>query len=321
MLKKFTTTQLLILLVVLGGLVAVVKMSSSFKSERTFRDVLVQIDSSKVTEIYIVPKKKAGEEKPDVKLYKEGPTWRVDLPTGKTAVVGTDQIAGMIDQLESIKPKRLASKKEEKWTDYEVTGETATHLKVKEGGETTLDMYIGKFSFQQQPQSMTTYVRLEGDIETYAVDGFLDATFNRDANSFRDKQIVKDDWKNWTSVSCISPTTGMYELSKDGTGNWLLNGAPADSTKVTRTLTQMGNLFGGEFVDGFQPSGGGAYELNIESSSAGTITVKGYALDSANVVLHSSLNPDGYFDGKGGLTDRVFVGPDKFMNLELAPEL
>lgn len=312
MLKKFSTTQLLILLVILGGIVAVVKMSASLKSERTFRDVLVEIDSSQVTEILIMPKQTEGP-KPEVRLYKDDQTWRVDLPTGKTVVVGNDQINGMIQQIEAIKPKRLASKKEEKWTDYEVAEENGTRVKVKQGSETTLDIFIGKFSFQQQPQSMTTYVRLAEDVETYAVDGFLSATFNRDANSFRDKQLVKDDWKNWTSISSISPTAGMWQLAKDQTGSWALNGAPADSTKVTQTLPQLANLFGSEFVDGFTPSGNAAYELTIESASAGTITVQGFALDTATVVLHSSLNPDAYFDGKGGLVDRVFVGADKFL--------
>ena len=312
MLKKFTITQLLILLMILGGIVAVVKMNASLNSERTFRDVLVEIDSSKVSEILIIPKQNEGP-KPEVKLYKDDLTWRVDLPTGKTVIVGNDQINSMIEQIEAIKPKRLASKKEEKWTDYEVSDETGTRVKVKEGGETTLDIFIGKFSFQQQAQSITTYVRLAEDVETYAVDGFLSATFNRDANSFRDKQIVKDDWKNWSRVSCISPATGMWELAKDQSGNWALNGVPADSTKVTQSLPQMANLFGSEFVDGFTPSGNAAYELTIESSSAGTITVRGFALDSANVVINSSLNPDGYFDGKGGLVDRVFVGVEKFL--------
>lgn len=54
---------------------------------------------------------------------------------------------------------------------------------------------IGKFAFQQ-PRSMSTFVKLAGDIDIYEVEGFLDMIFNKTSNDFRDETIIKSDRKN-----------------------------------------------------------------------------------------------------------------------------
>ncbi|MDZ7624223.1 MAG: hypothetical protein U5J96_07255 [Ignavibacteriaceae bacterium] len=75
------------------------------KSERTFRDVLVNIDTSAVTEILIYPKSQSHKE---VKLYKDKDEWRVTLPSGGNAKVANQRISDLFTQLEAIKPKRLS---------------------------------------------------------------------------------------------------------------------------------------------------------------------------------------------------------------------
>ncbi|MCW8810839.1 MAG: hypothetical protein OQK64_07780, partial [Ignavibacteriaceae bacterium] len=71
------------------------------KNERTFREVLVDIDTTAVTEILIYPK---SQEHKEVKLFKDGENWQVTLPSGKTAKVPDQKIRDVLKQLLAIKP-------------------------------------------------------------------------------------------------------------------------------------------------------------------------------------------------------------------------
>ena len=87
------------------------------KTERTFREVLVDIDSSAVTEILIYPKSQNHKE---VKLFKDKDGWRVTLVSGGSAKVADQRITSLFGQLLAIKPKRLAARDESKWNELQV---------------------------------------------------------------------------------------------------------------------------------------------------------------------------------------------------------
>ena len=73
------------------------------KNERTFRQVLVDIDTISVTEILIYPKSQNHQE---VKLFKSDDGWKVNLASGKTANVSDKRISYLYIQLLAILPKK-----------------------------------------------------------------------------------------------------------------------------------------------------------------------------------------------------------------------
>jgi hypothetical protein len=245
------------------------------KNERTFRQVLVDIDTTGVTQILIYPK---SQEHKEVKLFKEGKNWMVTLPSGKNAKVPDQKIRDVFEQLESIKPNRLAARDESKWNELQVDS-TGTRVKVYEGSKLALDIVLGRFSFQQ-PRSMNTFVRLYNDKDVYEVNGFLDMTFNQGAKVFREGTILKSDYNNWQQLQFSYPADSSFQLTK--TNNKFI-----DDIKIDTTSTPT-------------------FSLNISTNDLQFIKVEGFQ-SKESILIHSSQNPEAWFDGTS-LMKTVFVG-------------
>lgn len=193
--KKSNKTLWIIFAILLVATILIFTTEST-KNERTFKKDIVSIDTSSVTEILIYPKSSMGTE---VKLTKINNSWNVVLESGKQYLVPRAKIKNLLNQILAIKPKRLASRSKQKFNEYEVNDSLATRIIVNEGSNEVLNLIIGKFAFQQ-PRSMSTFVRLADDTDIYEVDGFLDMTFNKSADNFRDETIIKSDKNKWNTL-------------------------------------------------------------------------------------------------------------------------
>jgi hypothetical protein len=278
------------------------------KNERTFRDVLVDIDTSAVTEILIYPKSQNHKE---VKLFKDKDGWYVTLPSGGNAKVDAQRMSSLFAQLLAIRPKRLAARDESKWNELQVDS-TGSRVKVFQDSKLKLDLVIGRFSFQQ-PRTMNTFVRLFNDKDVYEVDGFLDMTFNQGANIFRDGTVIKSDFNNWQQIRFNYPADSSFQLVKSG-NSWLVNGKAADSLKTANYLIRLANLSNNNFIDDIKINSATVptYSLNITTSDLKFIEIKGYR-DSTSYIIQSSQNPEAWFDGSS-LSKNIFVGKSAFLS-------
>jgi len=272
------------------------------KNERTFRDILVNIDTTAVNEILIYPKSQNHKE---VKLFKEKENWRVTLSGNKSALVPGKRMTDVFNQLLAIKPQRLAARGEDKWSEFQVDS-TGSKVIVKQGDKVVLDLIIGRFSFQQ-PRSMLTYVRLSNDADVYVVDGFLDMTFNKGANIFRDAAIINDEFSNWNQLQFIYPSDSSFTLAKSG-NDWLINGMKTDSLNTFNFLNRLSRLTDTKFIDDFSPENPAApvYKLNITTEDFQFIEINGYK-ENKRYVISSSQNPEAYFDGNSAGAS-IFIG-------------
>jgi hypothetical protein len=302
MFQKISNKLLTVIFIVLALIVIFLFVFDGGKNERTFREVLVDIDTSKVSEILIYPKSQNHKE---IKLYKENAGWRVTLPSGSNARVSDQRISSLFAQLVAIKPNRLAARDEDKWTELQVDS-TGSRVKVFEDSKLALDLVIGRFSFQQ-PRTMNTFVRLFNDKDVYEVDGFLDMTFNQGANIFRDGTVIKSDFNNWQQLQFNYPADSSFQIVKS-TNGWLLNGIMTDSMKTTNYLSRLANLSNNNFIDDVKdyPTTQPTFSLNITTKDLKFIEVKGY-LDSTLFLIHSSENPEAWFDG-ASLSKSIFIG-------------
>ena len=305
MLSNLSNKKLLVIFGILLIVVVVFFISDSNKEERTFKSTLVDIDTTSVTAVKIYPKKTNHEE---VSLIKNNDSWSVTLDNGKIVSVSDSKMKNLFNELLAIKAKRLAARGESKWNELQVDT-TGTRVAVYEGSDKVLDIVIGKIRFQQ-PRSVSTYVRLTDDQDVYEVDGFLEMSFNQDANYFRNSTIIKDDFNNWSRLSFEYPADSSFQVAKQG-DNWFLNGSKTDSAKTVSTLRQLANISGSEFVD-TSFSGAIPYKLTIDSEKLGEIVIEGY-VSGGKKYIHSSQNPEAVFDvTKNKLFDRVFISKSKF---------
>ena len=309
MFNKISSKTLTIIFVVLLIFAAIYIYYDSSHEERSFKNDIVNIDTAKVTSISIYPKATNHKE---VKIFKEGKNWQVQLANNNSVHAEDSKIINLLNQLSEIKANSVAAQDESKWSEFKVDS-SGTRVKVFEGNNNSLDITLGKFSYQQQPRSMTTFVRVKGDKNVYEVNGFLEFSFNQKPDYFRNNTIVNDDDSHWNRLTFTYPDSS-YQMTKDTTNHWVINKITVDSSKAVNFLRTLSHLSGTDFVDNPDQSllNRAAHTLTIGSSALGAITISAYT-DSTNYLIHSSQNPDAYFNGKTNkLWEKIFVGKNYF---------
>ncbi|MBN2347656.1 MAG: DUF4340 domain-containing protein [Bacteroidales bacterium] len=320
MLNKIKLSTLLFIFIILLVLVSVLLLHDSKKGDRSFRSDLVEMDTAKVTSIIIIPR--SDKDQP-VKIKKQGSGWKVTVEA-KDYNADKNSINSMLSSLTELKSLRVAATDKSKWESFEVNDSLATRVQIKAGKKKITDIYIGKF-FYKQPQNpnpysrnqmgkMTTYVRLQGDKEVYAVDGFLSMIFNRKAGDFRDKTVIMSNKSDWSRLTFTYPADSSFILYNES-GRWMIDGILADSANVVNYLNKISRLSSSEFADNQQPLNASPdFKLSVEGASP--IQVKAYAAaDSLNAYLvSSSMNEGVFFNGiKDGLMDKLFIGKSELI--------
>jgi len=308
--SNISTKKLTLIFSVLAVIVLLIFVFDSGQ-DRTFRDKLVEIDTSTVSKIVIYPKSQQGS---DVTLFKEEDDWKVKLESGKIVLVPKTKIDNLIQQLTSLKPIRMTAKSEEKWEELQVD-ESATRVQVYEDSDRTLDLVIGKFSFQQ-PRSMFTNVRLADETNVYLVEGFLDMTFNQNADAFRNSNLISGNHNDWNRLAFDYPADSSYQIIKLN-NKWYSNEAELDSAKVENYVRQLSRLTNNNFIDQPEiPVNNPSLKLTVSRTDNSLFTVQAFG-DTSNYVISSSLNTESYFDGKkNDFYKRIFKGLGEFLKKE-----
>lgn len=300
-----------LLLIVFIALLGIYGLSKAFsgKKDQSFKAQLIEVDTTTVTQVIINTKEPDSEE---ITLKKEEAGWiasngqlNVKAPQGV--------ISSVLGNLVLIKTKRVAANKPEKWSDYELEEGQASRIRVYQGEKLLEDFLVGRFSFNQQTRSGISFIRLNGENEVYAVDGFQTLTFGQGFDSYRNKEIIKmKPEMEITEFSIQQPdTTINFFLANDV---WTANGSiPLDSTKVAAYLNVLRNVSGSEFADDFD-------NLQSDNLRHKTITVKGNNILEPFVincyqdttrekpfVIHSNRNTEAYFaSDSAGVYQRLF---------------
>jgi len=322
MFRKMNNKKLLVVFVVLALGVAALLITNEKKGERNFTNQLVEFDTTEAQAIYITPKKDTDR---GLAFEKVNGNWVV-VRNNEDYKADQDKIAELLNTLITLKPLSLTANSKEKWEQFEVTDSLGTRVVVKGKKDKTLaDLIIGKFeytaarspqnqmmqSYGQRPQvNMQTQVRNADEKQVYLVDGFLNMTFNRQWQEFRDNTIINSASNKWKRLSFNYPADSSFTMVREQ-GQWMVNGEAADSASVVRYLNKLDFQSGRNFADGYKPNGSPVYTLNIEGDNMSAIQVDAYynPADSA-YYLHSSENKDVYFsDETGNIVKNIFVSP------------
>jgi len=306
MFKKLNLKKLLIIFGGLFVLVVILKLCEHNKGDRNFRANFFEIDTAKISAISIISR----GSKEEVRIIRSGKFWNL-IKKNKSHRAEKGAVESIISEIQNMKPDYVAAMEKSEWPQYQVTDTGSTRVKVEEGKKLVADFLVGKLSFKQYQQ--TTYVRLYNEDNVYAVNGILAMTFNREANDFRDKSMVRIGNPSFITKLAFNYPDSSFTLVKEQNG-WNINGIRADSAKIMNYLNSIISLNGSDFVEDSEISGNQAFSIQIDGNNFKPIELKAFIVDAANqYIITSSSNSVGRFSGaKGDLAKRVFVGLDYF---------
>jgi hypothetical protein len=319
MYRKFSIKTLAITFLVLLTMVVAVKIIDSFGRGNTLKDVLFDINTDDVTTIRIYPQSEKGKE---ITLVKNNGVWSVKF-NGVTYNGDQNLINSLPEQINKLKPIRLAATKKESRKNFQLTDSLATKVLLENNGKVVAGLYIGKFSYimpknrpQQQnpymrrPQGkMNTYVRTLDDDNIYAVEGFLGMSFNRSADDYRDKTIISVNRNDLTKLTFSYPADSSFVLTKKD-NKWFVDDQPADSASVVKYLNSIthlrGRTFAGNAVASFNHS------VKLEGSNMEPVTVQAFVSDKGAIITSSQNKGTIFTDDKKNIVKKLFAGRNIF---------
>lgn len=331
MFNKLNFKWLVGIFIVLLALTVVVvilnKSESTASKNRTFRSELTSFDTASVSRITIIPKYGGTT----INLFKREDKWLVTIDE-KDYNADAAAIKSMLTNLKTLRAIRVAAKSKDLWAKYEVNDSAATHVMVNEGKKIVVDIYLGKFSYQQpkntnpymyqQQGKMTSYVRLAGDRQVYAVDGMIAMSFNRHASDFRNRTLIRSNKENWNRLVFTLPESS-FNLTKQG-NNWMVDGLLADSASVASYLSSLAWLSSSNFTEeSMLLSTTPSHTLIIEGENMEIpLKIQAFPADTTiGYAITSSLNNGTYFGGnKNDLYNKIFKEKDTFFTAKASLE-
>jgi hypothetical protein len=309
--KKLNNKTLIIILVVLVGIFAVVRIFRTPAQRSNLKKELVSLDTATVTQIKLIPKVEGTE----ITFNRKGSQWTV-TKFGKEYNVDLGAATGLLSQLIGLKPQKMVSSKKEKWNDYQV-GDSTTSVQVFAGSDQVADLKIGRIGFNQNPAQMQqqqyggggfggafTYVRVADENEVYTVDGFLESSFNRRLNDWRNKTVIRIKADDVAKISFNYTDSGFVAEKRDK--KWWIGVVPADSNKMKSYLNQLGFKNATSFADDFVANRAPDLSLVIDGAAGTLTTIKAWRRET-DWILESTQQPGVFFSSEGsGLFQTLF---------------
>ncbi len=264
------------------------------KRERSFETVLVQVDTSSLNTVaFSAP----GEE--EFSLTKTDGGW-VLSDGRRSAGAEPGPVSRLLQALERIETRQIATKNKELWPVYGVDGEQGFRVRLYKGSKPTHDFFVGREDFEPNTQSIISYIRMAGENTVFVVDGFLTMHIGRTFDNYRNRvllRMTKD--MEVTEFSLEMPDTSFaFRRTPNG---WILGGQVLDSMQVEDYLNVLRNISGEAYADDFD-------ELQSDRFPRHTLTIRGKNIPEPFVVtcyedtLHkppfvfrSSQNPRAFF--------------------------
>ena len=319
--KILNTKTLIILLVILGAWLLYTQLNK--KEDRTFKSQLVTVDTARVSQIVVIPKIGGGEP---ITITRNGADWNLES-AGKSYKSDKASVRNVLAELSRMRTDRVAAIDPSKWAEMEVTDSTGTRVQLFDGDDLMADLYLGKFSYTQEPSAnpqqrpqtrMFSNIRPVDDNLVYVVEGFIKMTIQPKVNAYRAKTLCSIKKEDINSMTFNYAGQNPFTLTRNEKG-WMINDMPADSNETIRYLANFRKLTSSAFIDEVEPTNPApSFTVKIDANNSAPVELKAYPADSVNqFIVTSSMVSDAKYSGaKNRLFDKIFVGPDKFIKKE-----
>jgi hypothetical protein len=318
---KFNNRMLLVVFLILAAIFLITRFTSLGKSDRTLVTDITEIDTSQVSSILLYPKAEKGTM---LEFRRKGALWTVSRED-LTVAADARSVMSTLGELMNLKTDQLVARSRESWPEYAVDDSLGSRVIVKEGKKTALDLVVGRFQYQPPPQNQynpygqssgtgKTYIRLSGEKEVYATDGYLAMSINQDFNRWRDQRVTQLNRARVSKIIFDYPADSGFVAERNDAG-WMVAGIMADSASMAGYLNRVSRKTLREYADGFQPAGDPDFRVSFEGDNMSPQQVRAYKQEGDKVVLNSSINPDTWFrTGRSGVFSDLFPGSEKLLS-------
>ncbi len=290
---------LLIVFLALLGIFLLSKLFDTNKRVKSFDTELIALDTASISSIILYPKADGHAE---TRLEKSANIWTVSR-NGQSYPADQNAIKSLLPGLAETKVKRMVARSKDKWEQYEVTDSLGTRVKVYAGKKELADLMIGKFTFQQEPQSMTSFARRTKENDVYAIDGFLSMAYNRGLDAWRDKSFINVDPNNINKLTFDTPEG--QQVIQQVSGEWMAGSRALDSLSVATYLNIFKNMNNQQFAS--PVSTAATHSLMLEGNNMQSVNIRCFA-DGGQYVLNTTASPDVWAKSDAnGLFKRIFT--------------
>lgn len=260
------------------------KWSSGSQASQAFRSSLVNVDTSSVDKMVI-----DRATKPTITLSQKDQQWEVSAKSGPSYPAASSNIAQAINQLNNLSVNAVATRNPEKYTRYKVDS-TGIKVSLYSGGEMLNSIYVGAPQ-RQGRRSMNNYVRLADEDAVYLVEEYLEPSFSKKVNDWRDKTLWEVERSNISQVDFIYPADSSFTIKQVEQQKWVSSGDTLSQTALravfNRLTSPQANGFAkGQSVENFGTekfainltlSGGDQYRMQLKESPSDSSVYLGTA--------------------------------------------
>ncbi len=290
---------------------------NSCDEQQSFEAALIRVDTAAVSSILINPKGKH----PGITFKREGKIW-ISSRGNISVRALPDPVNQLLSSLSLIKTDYLAAKQADAWEEYGVTQTNSTRVRVFQNEKLLEDFLIGRFSASEAERNAVSYLRLAGEDEVYAVNGFQALPFTRHFNSYRnplllslkpERSLIRLDYHRADTVFSFIPKGEQRQ------GKSLL---AVDSAEIEAYCRKLHRVEGHFFADRFDEMQAGALPRRslVLHGADDSVTVTLYrdsTRDDRPFILYSSQYPDTFFASDStGLYKEIFAQPERWIQSE-----
>lgn len=214
--------------------------SPSETGQRTFRQQLAAVDTAALRAFTLTPVPRTGEA--PLRFTRDSSGWQVAQGDRRTAAFARP-LAQLLAALHRMEPISRPGPDPATLQRYGISDSLAALVQVQDAEPFTLR--IGITTGGQEP---ATAILREGDPNVYLVPGALSWIMELGFEDWITKPMVNGDPAQWERLTFIFPGNVGYVLERSGTG-WLVDGQPADSTRVAKYLHALSEYYGDALAD------------------------------------------------------------------------
>ncbi len=317
--RKYNNKHLLGILVALVALYFLTDLlRGNRSSSRELPAQLITLDTAQLTAILVDP-----PQADPIRLQRQDGSWSL-VEGGRSFAANEDAVQQLIRDLNGLEPERLVSRNTDSWDRYALTDSAATRVAFNYEANPAATLFIGRFNYQPPPQGMnpmgqnpqftgTTYVRVGDAPAVYTTDGFLAMSVPGDRSAWRLNDFLRLTNKSAVRQILFDYPEEEFSLLRQP-DQWSLGGIAADSMTVETYLNIFINRPNRQFADGFAATDPPTHVITLRGDNMTDLRVEAWPAGEDTFVLHSSLNPDAYFESPAdGLFQQLFVDRQHFL--------